>query len=395
MSNRDFAKHNGLIAFIAILLVLILVGGIIGGLYYFNRCLFGHDYDENGVCTRCGAEKPDEVQEAPEDMAGGMGSESGVNAGIALLSMNISRDEYLDYGIMAIAESAKQLTATVSPATATDNKLDWSVEFVNPSSEWATGKNVTDYVTVTPTADGALTANVQCLKAFGEQIIVVAHSRQDPGIWGTATVDYVKRVNSINLTLAPNAATFGATYNVTATPVYSDGTLTGTFTQTSYSAQLAESISTAIQSVETDFVGYYKVVGGYNKIKGIFTFDSLKSSSDLAGNTWSLTGSDAFDACGSSKFSNSTGGSWSGHTPTSQQEAESDTLNVLRNLVNNKFLEAVKAENGNHITFSLGYTYNYSGVVSDSKTVTYGLRLDPSSLVVHVTGITFDKNLVF
>lgn len=47
--------------------------------------------------------------------------------------------------------------------------------FVDASSAWATGKTVTDYVTVTPTANGALTANVECIKDFGEQIKVTGN----------------------------------------------------------------------------------------------------------------------------------------------------------------------------------------------------------------------------
>ena len=66
----------------------------------------------------------------------------------------------------ATASEGITLTATVSPETADNKAVDWSVSFVNPSSSWASGKSVTDYVTVTPTSDGALTANVNCLKAF-------------------------------------------------------------------------------------------------------------------------------------------------------------------------------------------------------------------------------------
>ena len=72
------------------------------------------------------------------------------------------------------------LTATVSPETADNKAVDWAASFVNPSSSWASGKTVTDYVTVTPTSDGALTANVNCLKAFGEQIKVTVTSRVNP-----------------------------------------------------------------------------------------------------------------------------------------------------------------------------------------------------------------------
>ena len=43
------------------------------------------------------------------------------------------------------------ITATVSPDNSADNTgLDWSMAFKNPSSAWATGKTLADYMTLTP-----------------------------------------------------------------------------------------------------------------------------------------------------------------------------------------------------------------------------------------------------
>ena len=77
--------------------------------------------------------------------------------------------------------------------------IDWSIAWKDPSSEWATGKVVTDYVTVTPTSDGALTAKVKKVAGqglyaggFGEQIIITAASRVRPELKATATVDCLK-----------------------------------------------------------------------------------------------------------------------------------------------------------------------------------------------------------
>lgn len=86
------------------------------------------------------------------------------------------------------------LTATVSPETADNIAVDWGVSFVNPSSSWASGKTVTDYVTVTPSSDGALTANVNCLQAFGEQIKVTVISRVNPEAKAECTLDYARRI---------------------------------------------------------------------------------------------------------------------------------------------------------------------------------------------------------
>ncbi len=81
--------------------------------------------------------------------------------------------------------------------------IDWSIAWKNPSSTWATGKVVTDYVTVSPTADGALTAKVKKIAAFGEQVIVTATSRVVTSLKATATVDCLKEV-TVNFTGTPN-----------------------------------------------------------------------------------------------------------------------------------------------------------------------------------------------
>lgn len=90
-------------------------------------------------------------------------------------------------------EYVSRLTATPHPENATYTDVDWDIEFANPDSEWASGKNVTDYVTVTPTKDGALTADVKCLQEFGEQIIVTVKSRSNPEAYATCIVDYAVR----------------------------------------------------------------------------------------------------------------------------------------------------------------------------------------------------------
>lgn len=101
--------------------------------------------------------------------------------------------------IMPIAESAQQVTATVTPVDAEDAVLDWSLAWKSGASgQWGNGKDVTEYVTVTPTEDGALTANVQCLQAFGEQIILTASIRGNSSVKGTATVDYRQRYKNVS-----------------------------------------------------------------------------------------------------------------------------------------------------------------------------------------------------
>lgn len=103
------------------------------------------------------------------------------------------RRDYAANGVSVQAESAYKLTATITPADAANKAVDWTIAFKNASSIWATGKTVTDYVTVTPSSDGALTAVVENVAAFGEQIVVTVTSRDNTSATATCTADYQQR----------------------------------------------------------------------------------------------------------------------------------------------------------------------------------------------------------
>lgn len=94
----------------------------------------------------------------------------------------------------------KVLTATVQPATAANVGYTWSVDFKNASSTWSTGKSVSDYVTVTQDSSNELKATVTCKKAFGEQVVVKIKSKFTSAS-ATCTVDYMKRVEKVTLTI--------------------------------------------------------------------------------------------------------------------------------------------------------------------------------------------------
>ena len=89
------------------------------------------------------------------------------------------------------------IQATVKPDNATNKSVSWSVEFVNPTSAWATGKNVTDYVAVTPQSTGSNIATVECLQPFGEQIKITVTSESNVNAKAECTVDFAKRINQV------------------------------------------------------------------------------------------------------------------------------------------------------------------------------------------------------
>lgn len=237
------SKAKKVVGGIAVALALILVGGVCGGLLqrHYNW----------------GEEKPS-VEEPGGDSTGGESSggsevstEAGVSHGIRLAAMKLASSEYEAYGVRANAESAYTLTATITPADAANKAVDWSIAFKNASSTWASGKTVTDYATVTPSSDGALTAVVENVAAFGEQIIVKATSRDNAEAYATCTVEYLQRTTGYTLTLD------GKTYNTAGTTT---NTATPTFaTAKSASATVTVNKSTVYTRSNTDSVGYISV----------------------------------------------------------------------------------------------------------------------------------------
>lgn len=111
----------------------------------------------------------------------------------------------------AETDTSVTLTANYEPAGTSNKQTNWSVSFKNPSSSWANGKTVTDYVTVEST--GTNTAKVACVKAFGEQIIVTATSAADPSVSATTTVDFEKKLEDVKFTLYFNDSVVGSAYH--------------------------------------------------------------------------------------------------------------------------------------------------------------------------------------
>ena len=110
------------------------------------------------------------------------------------------------------------ITATVSPDNSADNTgLDWSMAFKDPSSAWATGKTLSDYMTLTPSgtdAAGSKKVSVKCLKPFGEQIVITATSQDNPEITASCTADFAQRIESATLKFGDLNVSLGGDTNV-------------------------------------------------------------------------------------------------------------------------------------------------------------------------------------
>lgn len=120
------------------------------------------------------------------------------NHGITISAARLAAQDYALYAVDSQAESAYTLTASIYPSTA-DPTLDWTVNFKNPSSTWASGKDVSDYLTLSSTSN-SLNAVITCKAAFAEQIEVKASARNNPDAYAICLVDYAKRLSDVSLT---------------------------------------------------------------------------------------------------------------------------------------------------------------------------------------------------
>lgn len=179
MSNYELYEHKKsdtvkwVLTLIAFIVVGVLLAGLIAGWF---------DKQEDA---------PVAVTEQTGAIDGGL-SVTPVSAnGIRLMATELSETE---------SGNSYAVTATIEPAGALQ-KADWSLAWANGSSSWASGKTVTDYVTVSTSEDGGLTATVTLVKPFSEQIILTAAARGNSAKTATCTVDYRQRliVNSLKL----------------------------------------------------------------------------------------------------------------------------------------------------------------------------------------------------
>lgn len=184
MSKKQ--KNIGVKALCSVLIVLLLatIGIAIPSKGFTDWSKFKHNKPQVEQPDKPGVVKPDSGLIIDQIVANGM-----------LLSTGTAAAD--EDGNMS-----QLFTATITPSNATNKEVDWAIAFKNPDSEWATGKNIDDYVTVTPTSDGALTATVTCKATFGEQIELTVTSRSNPEAYAVASVDYAKRLQSASVTVS-------------------------------------------------------------------------------------------------------------------------------------------------------------------------------------------------
>lgn len=121
--------------------------------------------------------------------------------GIMLYSAATPLADFTTYSLDENVQAVQTITATFTPADTTLKEVDYTAKWKNAASAWATGKTVSDYITLTQSSDGSLDCAVSLTDAIGEQIIITCTARPlVPGDWvpsATCTVDYYKRANGV------------------------------------------------------------------------------------------------------------------------------------------------------------------------------------------------------
>lgn len=352
---KQTSKTKKILMAVSLSLAMILLGGVAGGLLQRH--------------FRWGEEKLETSETNPPSGGGGSVLEHVGGNNMKLHLMQLASSEFDAYGVSAAAETAYTLTATVLPADTTNKKVDWSIAFKNASSTWASGKTVTDYVTVTPSADGALTAVVACLQPFGEQIKVTVTSQDNAEAKAEVSVDYVKRLTGAGLSIGGNntvvCSESGTSYNVTLVEEYTAGTLASVTEIETLEIGLATSVVTAIRNAAP--ILQYAV------------FQSV----DLT-ETKQFTSSQA--------FLNSL---FKGTRLTSAGEIVAPST-MTRNLYNNALKTACQDMGTAHARITVNYRNYYGNTTYKNDTFVLQVKLDLSALATRAESITTSESgLIF
>ena len=137
---------------------------------------------------------------------------------ISLTSYAVPVSEYADYGIMAIADSAQVLTATVLPVNeGTNTKVSWAATWKDSSSAWARSKSVGTYLSLSygDSVSSSKQCTITCLEAFGEPIVITVTAEDKPTVYATVQADYVQKVTDFSLSFGTVGCNWGAFTNVT------------------------------------------------------------------------------------------------------------------------------------------------------------------------------------
>ena len=221
-------------------------------------------------------------------------------AGAPAYSFIVGNGEGNRMSLMSVRNSAVTgesitITATVEPDNEAENTgVDWTAAWKNAESVWASGKSVSDYVTLTPGGENyaaSKSVTLENLQPFGEQIIIKATARDDPEITATCTADYAQKPVNFSLSFGEVSCNFGGDTDVTLEINANAETAPGGAAD----AQFAKS---EVYSLSQEFTVSYELTGkkfmsytasGYG-VEGWYIFGTYLNSPDFKDEYADLSG---------------------------------------------------------------------------------------------------------
>lgn len=233
-------NNNGIVKGIGAILVAGVLAAGICCTGFASRGDDGKWFGNGNLSTWHWADKTDKAQEGNINgdnigVGGSLIPDEVKGSGIRLVSAVVPVEEYSEYGIEAQADSGYSVTAIIEPEEATNKAVKYTAAFQNPSSAWANGKSVSDYVTVAQSSTGSLTATLTIKQAFGEPVLVTVTSDENPEITANFPVHYVKRMTGVTSSIAAatglgaDSIALGGKTIYSCVPTLGVGTVAGTF----------------------------------------------------------------------------------------------------------------------------------------------------------------------
>ena len=95
----------------------------------------------------------------------------------------------------SLALASYTVKATIQPATASNQQVNWKVEWA--SNATLKNQKISDYLSVTPDSDGSLSARVDCYKSFIGNTAVLSATTRDSKIKGTCNIVFIGKATDI------------------------------------------------------------------------------------------------------------------------------------------------------------------------------------------------------
>lgn len=339
-----------------------------------------HVYTD-GICEKCGEEEPSNIVIEDEESADGS---------FTITRALISPSNYADYGVSDAAESAHTLTATIDESSF-EQGIDWTIAFKDAESEWATGKTLEEYVTLTAQDENAHTVVLECLQPFGEQISVTATPKSNLSVNATCSLDYMKRIDSVSGSVVSTKKlgtssslsrewTLGS--DIITVDAYSHGYQTQGFSVYSYSLSKNGTFTLGVGTVEENFTENYTVKISDGLVSALSAQGITLGKSEFALDEFSLI----FDAY-----------SWVelfGLEETTSSRLIQGQPHVIKSTSVADRTKIGNALNANTDAYDFILEYKVAGIYS-TQTAQCQIAINPSSLVTTASINMSESSIVF